>query len=303
MLNVIACLATLHKRISNCRVILDGLESDLRTVRLDLVLTLIKFKDTKSLNSGTIDWRKILADAGCRKIYNDVALEATTVDMDYKEFNEAIRHIGTKTALSLKERCKGWYMFSRNNLLLIIEEKNQLVHTLRQRDHSMEVADLLKCSLKRVLKQVKDMILLAKWRWYGHVCSHIHDMRMNPRVAWEYILILRGSEAAHHKKSVNMAMCLPDGSLAASSTKNMSVLGPHFKRVFSNHCLVDFSVLDLIPQQEQLTEIDHPITFTEVYKAINKLKSENAPGLNGIPLEEYKAMGKSMQLQIDCYVG
>jgi hypothetical protein len=67
LLNVIVFLATLLKRISNCRVIQDGLESGHRTVRLDLVLTLVKFKDTKSLYSGLIDWRNILTkmlDAG-----------------------------------------------------------------------------------------------------------------------------------------------------------------------------------------------------------------------------------------------
>ena len=104
--------------------------------------------------------------------------------MDYKDFNEAIRQSGTKTVLSLKEQCKGWYMFSRNNLLPIIEEKNQLVHTLRQQDHPMEVTELLKCSLKRVSKQVRDIVLLATLHWYSHVCLHIHDMRINPQVAW-----------------------------------------------------------------------------------------------------------------------
>ena len=122
MLDVIVCSATLHKCISNCQVILDGLESNHCTVRLDLG------QDTNSLYSGAIDWRKILTNDGCRKIYNDAALKATTVDMDYKELNEAICQSGTKTALSHKERCKGWYMFSRNDLLPIIEEKNQLVH-------------------------------------------------------------------------------------------------------------------------------------------------------------------------------
>jgi hypothetical protein len=112
MLDVIVCLVTLHKCISNCRVILDGLESDHQAVRLDLVLFSIKFKDTKSLYSGAIDWRKILTKDGRREIFNDAALEATTVDMDYEEFNKAIRQSGTKTALSRKERCKGWYMFS-----------------------------------------------------------------------------------------------------------------------------------------------------------------------------------------------
>ncbi len=167
----------------------------------------------------------------------------------------------------------------------------------------MEVTKSLKCSLKGVSKQVKGMVLLAKLHWYSHVCLHIHNMRMNPQVAWEYIRILRGGKAAHHKKSVNMAMRLPDGSLAASSTKNMSVFGLYFERVFSSHPPVDFSVLDPIPQQEQLTEIDHPVTFAEVDKAINKLKSGKAQGLNKIPPEAYKAMGKTMRLQIHCYVG
>jgi hypothetical protein len=125
-------------------------------------------------------------------------------------------------------------------------------------------------------KQVKDMVLLAKLHWYSHIFSKIHNMRMNPWVAWEYIHMLRGSETAHHKKSVNMAMRLPDGSLAANSTKNISVFGPHFERVFSNHCPVDFSVLDLIPQQEQLMEINQPITFAEVDKAIKTQVGESA---------------------------
>ncbi len=119
---------------------------------------------------------------------------------------------------------------------------------------------------------------------------------MNPRVAWECIHLLRGGETAHHKKSVNMAMHLPDRSLAANSIKNMSVFRPHFKRVFSNHRPVGFSVFDLTPQQEQLIEIDQPITFAEVDKTINKLNSGKGPELNRIPPEAYKALGKTMRL-------
>jgi hypothetical protein len=39
-----------------------------------------------------------------------------------------------------------------------------------------------------------------------------------------------------------------------------------------------------------MTTIDNPITFAEVKRAINKLKKEKAPGLNGIPPEALKAM-------------
>jgi hypothetical protein len=50
-------------------------------------------------------------------------------------------------------------------------------------------------------------------------------------------------------------------------------------------------------------EIDHPITFAEVDKAINKLKLGKTPGLNGTLTEAYKAMGKAMGLQMHRYVG
>ncbi len=274
-----------------------------RAVHLDLVLTSIKFKETQSLYGGTINWRKILSNDECCKLYNDAALAATTIDMDYEEFNNAICRSGMNTALSLKEHCEGWYTFSQMDLLLIIEEKNWLVHTLRQKAHPVEVADLLQSSLKCVTKQVKDTVRLTKLRWYSNTCLHIHDMRVNPWLAWEYIRILTGGKTAYHKKSVNMAMRLPNGSLASKSSENMAVFGPHFERVFSNHQPVDFSILDLIPQQEQLIEIDHPITFDEVDKAINKLKPGKASGLNGIPAEACTDLGRKMQLWIHNYVG
>ncbi len=47
MLDVIICSKTLNKSINNCQVILDGLNSDHCAVRLDLVLTSIKFKETQ----------------------------------------------------------------------------------------------------------------------------------------------------------------------------------------------------------------------------------------------------------------
>jgi hypothetical protein len=101
------------------------------TVCLNLVLTSIKFKETQSLYLGNIDWRKILTNNDCCKLYNDAALEATTIDMHYEEFNDAIRQSRMNTAISLKERCKGWYELSQTELMPIIEEKNRLVHTLR----------------------------------------------------------------------------------------------------------------------------------------------------------------------------
>ncbi len=75
----------------------------------------------------------------------------------------------------------------------------------------------------------------------------------------------------------------------------MSVFGPHFTKVYNNHQPVDFEVLNHTPQCKTLLETDLPITFSEVDKAINKLNAGKSSGLNGIPLEGLKAMGKGMQ--------
>jgi hypothetical protein len=103
---------------------------------------------------------KILTNTDCRKLYNDAALDAMTIDMNYEEFNDAICQSGMNTAIFLKERCEGWYEFSQTELMQIIKEKNRLVHTLQQKVHSAEATDSLQGSLKCVTKQVKDKVSL-----------------------------------------------------------------------------------------------------------------------------------------------
>jgi hypothetical protein len=128
MLDILVCSTTLHKQVSNCQVICDGLKSDHRAVRLDLVITSIKFKEKGSVYCGVIDWRKIINDDECWQLFNENALAATTVNMDYDSFNVAIIQAGQATALTLKDRCEGGYMFSWHEVMPNIEEKNKLVH-------------------------------------------------------------------------------------------------------------------------------------------------------------------------------
>jgi hypothetical protein len=85
-------------------------------------------------------------------------------------------------------------------------------------------------------------------------------MRFNPRAAWEHVRLLAKGETAHHKKTVNMAMRLLDGTRATNASENMSVFGPHFNRVFNNHHPVDPSVLQHVPQCRTMWELNDPIT-------------------------------------------
>jgi hypothetical protein len=74
----------------------------------------------------------------------------------------------------------------------------------------------------------------------------------------------------------------------------MSVLSPHFHKVFNTHRTTDPSILECILQlPTPLWELDDPITWTEFNKAVTKLKNAKAPGLTGVPPEAFKAMSPS----------
>jgi hypothetical protein len=145
-------------------------------------------------------------------------------------------------------------------------------------------------------------VLIAKAKWAAHLYSKIHDMAMNPRIAWEHIRLLTGGTTVHHKKKITMAIKMMDGKLATNGKENMSVFGPHFDRVYNIHQPVDPTVLTNVPQHPTLFKIDSPIIFKEVNAAINKLKNGKSPGLIGITPKAYKAMNGRMRCRVYCYV-
>ena len=211
--------------------------------------------------------------------------------MSYNNFCEAVVRAGKETAIAIDRKCEGWYTASKDILAPAIQEKNCLRHRLYD-SGSLNPNEIvaIKTQLQLVNKCNHDLVEMAKAKWYTGVCSKIHEMNMNPRLAWENIRILAGGKTAHHKTNRNMSMHLENGNLASNAKENISVFGMHFSKVLNNHQPVNRSVLDLLEQKPCMTLIDNPISFTEVKRAINKLKKGKAPGLNGIPPEALKAM-------------
>jgi hypothetical protein len=208
------------------------------------------------LNSGDIDWRKICEEDEQRKFYNKYLLELlTSHDMSDNNFCEAVVCAGKETAVTIDRKCKGWYTASKDILAPAIQEKNRLRHRLHDSSslNPNEIA-AIKTQLKLVNRCNHDLVEMAEAKWYKGVCSKLHEMNMDPRLAWENIRILTGGKTAHHKTNHNMSMHLENGKLASNAKENMSVFGMHVKQ------------------------------------AINKLKKGKAPGLNGIPPEALKAM-------------
>ena len=230
-------------------------------------------------------------------------MEFTSREMRYVNFCQGVIRAGKETAVVIDQKWEGWYTASKSILAPAIQEKNQLHHRLHDRSGlSPDEITNIKAQLKVINKHNHDLVELTKVRWYEGICEKIHKMSMNPCLAWENIRILTGGESAHHKTNLNMSMRLASGEFASNAKENMSMFGLHFTNLLNNHRPVDYSVLDLLDQKPCMTSIDNPITFSEVKKAINKLKKGKLPGLNGIPLKALKAMYNSPRRIVHCHV-
>jgi hypothetical protein len=163
MLDLIVCPTTLHKRVRNCFVASDGADSDHRAVQMELNLSLLKYKEKASLNTGVINWRKICKEKEQRKLYNKYLLDFTTRDMTYDNFCEAVVRAGRETAVSIESKCEGWYTASKAILAPAIKEKNRLCHRLQKRNHlTATYIDQLQQQLKDINKRNHDLVKLAK---------------------------------------------------------------------------------------------------------------------------------------------
>ena len=84
-------------------------------------------------------------------------------------------------------------------------------------------------------------------------------MRFNPKVAWESVKRLAGGMTSHHKTQTVMRLKLPTGKLATTDAENASIMGPHFKKVYTNHRPIDWTALNDIKQRDEMTELDERI--------------------------------------------
>ena len=97
---------------------------------------------------------------------------------------------------------------------------------------------------------MEDAIALEKAARSAYQAKKRNFMRFNPKEAWESVCVLSGGYTSHHASPTVMRMQLPNGELATTDTENASVFGLHFHRVFNNHRLIDWPVLDKIKQRE-----------------------------------------------------
>ena len=113
--------------------------------------------------------------------------EIISLERDYTTFNADIIKAELETATRKKTENRGWFHHSEQTLLSTIPHRDYLLHHLRTCDHD---DTLLKIQLRLAQDAVTNNISLAKAAWSLHQGKKIHEMRFNPKKAWESVKVL-----------------------------------------------------------------------------------------------------------------
>ena len=119
----------------------------------------------------------------------------------------------------------------------------------------------MKAHLDTAQNEVTDNISLTKAAWSALQAEQIHTMRFNPKTVWESVKVLAGGMTSHQKTPTAMRLMRPTGLLESIDAENSSVMGPHFKKVYTNHQQVVGDTVDAIPQRSEMIELDSEITW------------------------------------------
>ncbi len=118
--------------------------------------------------------------------------------MEYDNYQEIILQAVILTATHHKCQCEGWFQMSQMTLAPLIKERNEILHAIN-RELLIVIQDTMQANLKCLNHHFAHTVTHAKAKWYADICSKIHDMQMEPRLAWEHICLLTKGESAHHQ--------------------------------------------------------------------------------------------------------
>jgi hypothetical protein len=121
-------------------------------------------------------------------VYNKHLLSLTTPDIDNNSYQELILQAGALTATHHKSQCEGWFQMSRATLAPLFKERNQVFHATKHA-HNLppDIQATMRADLKCLNRHIAHVVSHAKVTWYANICSKIHNMRMEPRLAWAHI--------------------------------------------------------------------------------------------------------------------
>ena len=126
MLDNFICYRQFFRRVKDCRLVNIGMRSDHRVILTSFKLTAIKFKVNEKVVAH-IYWKLIGYDKHTNELFNNSLSNSIYEGTTYSDYKNHILEAGTNTATIINQNNKGWFHFSRNSLLTLIEERDALL--------------------------------------------------------------------------------------------------------------------------------------------------------------------------------
>ena len=250
-------------------------------------------KKTSEIFGGSEDYQAIINDESNNNFFNNTLHDNTGDNPSYTDFFTKIPIIAKMTATKLEVPKNPWFEFSSHKLQPIIDEMNKWLYVWRKARRTEEEEEAYK-QLKLTTKLRNIEVDSAKAAWNSHQAAIIGQLNgSNSKEAWKAVRQCELGTKCNHAKPKDMSLMLPSGERAKNDKENMSIMEPHCQRVFNNHRLVHPQALELLKQREGFYKLDDPIRWKEFITAVNSLKNDKSPGLNGVPGEAFKAMNKT----------
>ena len=138
----------------------------------------------------------------------------------------------------------GWFEFNKEELLLLINKRNKLLHEARL---SPNPSSLLKQKCIDARNNVYDAIKMAKSRWVSSLAGRMDNMNKSPKDAWRAINTLKQGFTAHHTNHTPIKFNKEDGALTSTDRENIILLSQHFHGVCNRETSIDWYFVNTIP--------------------------------------------------------
>ena len=203
------------------------------------------------------------------------------------------------TASKTKRPKEVWFRFGGAELPSLIKHCDNLLSKIRSTNE--KATNSINATLKEANKRVKEAVEQAKAKYASHLANKTINMDIQPKNTWIAMKEIAGGLSGHHAKPKRMAMKMENGKKSTNDKEHMSVFQPHFSKLYNKQRSPYAHAADFIKQRETFAELDLDISWEEFITAVNSLKNDKAPGLNGIPPNAFKAMDEKTENNLQIY--
>eukprot|EP00957_Ditylum_brightwellii_P097692 7440618-Ditylum_brightwellii.AAC.1 len=136
------------------------------------------------------------------------------------------------------------------------------------------------------------VILPVKDRWVAELTLPVMGYKLDPAKSWQAMYMLEAGLCHHLAPCHTACMKHTNGDKATTDKENAEVFTHHFAIFFNNPNPLpcDDSVLHLVPQCQEFTQLANPPMHNEVADAILCMWSGKAPGPTGVTSNAFCAM-------------